>query len=71
MRAGNPALEGALQKKSITVFPMFGEPYEVDIDEARGGHGGGDPVLLNDIFGCRSRPVQPRGFPCRRRDVQS
>ncbi len=48
---GNPALEGALQKKSITVFPMFGEPYEVDIDEGAGGHGGGDPVLLNDIFG--------------------
>ncbi|NLN47062.1 MAG: Gfo/Idh/MocA family oxidoreductase [Clostridiaceae bacterium] len=48
---GNPALEGALEKKSITVFPMFGEPYEVDIDEGAGGHGGGDPVLLNDIFG--------------------
>lgn len=48
---GNPALEGAVQKKSISVFPMFGEPYEVEIQDGIGSHGGGDPVLLNDIFG--------------------
>ena len=30
---------------------MLGEPYEVPIEEAKGGHGGGDPILLNDIFG--------------------
>lgn len=48
---GNAAMEGALKQKSITVFPMFGEPYEVPVQEAEGGHGGGDPVLLNDIFG--------------------
>lgn len=48
---GNPVMEGAVERKSITVFPMFGEPYEVDIVESEGGHGGGDPVLLNDIFG--------------------
>lgn len=29
---------------SIDRTHLFGEPYE-------GGHGGGDPVLLNDIFG--------------------
>jgi len=54
---GDPSLEGAVRKKSITVFPMFGEPYEVAIDEGEGGHGGGDPVLLNDIFGT---PVEDR-----------
>jgi len=43
--------EGALQKKSIKVIPMFGEAYDVDIPEGVGGHGGGDPILLNDIFG--------------------
>ncbi|MBP7402210.1 MAG: Gfo/Idh/MocA family oxidoreductase [Clostridia bacterium] len=48
---GSPSMEGAVEKKSITVFPMFGEPYEVPIDEGVGGHGGGDSVLLNDIFG--------------------
>ena len=30
---------------------MFGEPYEVPLESGEGGHGGGDPVLLNDIFG--------------------
>ncbi|MNJ56540.1 putative oxidoreductase YteT precursor [compost metagenome] len=33
------------------VYPMFGAPYEVKIEEQAGGHGGGDPILLNDIFG--------------------
>lgn len=48
---GKTSAEGALKTKSITVFPMFGEPYEVEVQEAKGGHGGGDPVLLNDLFG--------------------
>ncbi len=48
---GDKALEGAVRQKSIAVFPMFAEPYEVAIDEGIGGHGGGDPVLLNDLFG--------------------
>ena len=30
---------------------MFAPAYEVEIPEMEGGHGGGDPVLLNDIFG--------------------
>ena len=30
---------------------MFGEPYEVEIVEGKGGHGGGDPILLQDLFG--------------------
>ncbi|NMA82267.1 MAG: Gfo/Idh/MocA family oxidoreductase [Epulopiscium sp.] len=48
---GDKALEGAVKQKSITVFPMFAEAYEVEIEEGVGGHGGGDPILLNDIFG--------------------
>lgn len=43
--------EGKAKSKTITVHPMFGAPYTVDIEEGEGGHGGGDPVLLNDIFG--------------------
>ena len=31
--------------------PMFGKPYHVDVEQGVGGHGGGDKVLLNDIFG--------------------
>ena len=49
--AGDKALEGAAKTKSITVFPMFDEPYNVEIPTLEGGHGGGDPILLNDIFG--------------------
>ncbi len=48
---GDVSEEGAVKKKSITVFPMFNAPYAVDIEEGKGGHGGGDPVLLNDLFG--------------------
>ncbi len=48
---GEKADEGALEGKRITVYPMFGKPYEVQVEEREGGHGGGDPVLLNDLFG--------------------
>jgi len=49
--AGDKSNEGALTGMSIRVFPMFGEAYEVEVSKTEGGHGGGDPVLLNDIFG--------------------
>lgn len=49
--------EGAVQAKDITVFPMFDEPYNVPVEEAKGGHGGGDPVMLNDLFG---QPTEDR-----------
>ncbi|MGG1877099.1 Gfo/Idh/MocA family oxidoreductase [Paenibacillus cisolokensis] len=48
---GDKKLEGALKGKSLQVLPMFGAPYEVQVEEKEGGHGGGDPVLLNDLFG--------------------
>jgi predicted dehydrogenase len=48
---GEAAAEGATKTKRITVFPMWGEPYDVDIPEGIGGHGGGDSVMLEDIFG--------------------
>ena len=48
---GDKANEGALKSKKIMVYPMFGAPYEAEVTEGKGGHGGGDPVLLNDISG--------------------
>jgi len=42
---------GRAERKELTVFPMHEPPYAVELEEAEGGHGGGDPVLLNDIFG--------------------
>lgn len=47
---GNQSAEGAVIGKEIVVYPMFGESYKVDIVEGKGGHGGGDPVLLADLF---------------------
>jgi predicted dehydrogenase len=34
-----------------TIFPHFGEPYEVEIWTSGGGHGGGDTRILEDLFG--------------------
>ncbi|MBP1962834.1 Gfo/Idh/MocA family protein [Paenibacillus aceris] len=48
---GDKALEGAIKNKEIRMFPMFDKPYEVEVVSGVGGHGGGDPVLLSDIFG--------------------
>ena len=48
---GKHEAEGLVKGKKLTVYPMFAEPYIVDIPEGEGGHGGGDPVLLQDIFG--------------------
>ncbi|MFN2131373.1 MAG: Gfo/Idh/MocA family oxidoreductase [Anaerolineae bacterium] len=48
---GEASAEGAARARRITVFPMWGEPYDVEIPEGVGGHGGGDVVMLDDIFG--------------------
>jgi predicted dehydrogenase len=44
--------------KHIWVFPMFGRPYEVEIPEGKGGHGGGDAVMLEQIF-AEQPPADP------------
>ena len=49
--SGDAAGEGVVAGTSIVVYPMFGEPYKVDFEEGKGGHGGGDAVLLRDLFG--------------------
>ena len=48
---GDSKNEGVVNSKSIIVYPLFGKHYEVEIPEGSGAHGGGDKVLLNDIFG--------------------
>jgi predicted dehydrogenase len=48
---GEKGDEGALVGKRLTVKPMFGKPYDVPFETGIGGHGGGDEVMLNDIFG--------------------
>ena len=47
---GDPSEEGVVKGKKLTVYPMFAEPYNVEMEEGIGGHGGGDKVMLCDIF---------------------
>ena len=51
--SGDGTVQGAFQSEgtSIRIYPHFGTPYEVEVEEGHGGHGGGDAVMLNDIFG--------------------
>jgi len=51
--AGQSSEEMAAQmhwENRLIVHPMFGDPYEVDIPEAKGSHGGGDPLIQQQIF---------------------
>ncbi len=43
-------IQGGVEKTSIVVYPLFEKPYMVDIEKGQGGHGGGDPVLLEDVL---------------------
>jgi len=45
------ASQHAGTQQSITVFPMFEKPYDVSWQSGKGGgHGGADPILLEQIF---------------------
>ena len=44
------ASKGAFKTARITVCPMFAAPYEVDVPSGDGGHGGADPVMLEQMF---------------------
>lgn len=44
------ASTGPFTSTHIRAYPMFGAPYEVEIPASSGGHGGADPVLLEQLF---------------------
>lgn len=48
---GDQSLEGCLERRTILLRPLFEAPREVEIEESKGAHGGGDNVLLQDLFG--------------------
>ncbi|AHF90350.1 dehydrogenase [Opitutaceae bacterium TAV5] len=55
---------GRLEARGETpfrIYPHNGPMYEVPVANAVGGHGGADPVLLEDLFG-----AAPPFDPCRR-----
>jgi predicted dehydrogenase len=48
---GDQSLEGSIERRSILLRPLFEPPREVEIEASKGAHGGGDSVLLQDLFG--------------------
>ncbi|KAI1855585.1 hypothetical protein JX265_005988 [Neoarthrinium moseri] len=48
---GDQAKEGSIEKTSLVLRPLFEKPQEIEIPAGVGAHGGGDTVLLNDLFG--------------------
>ncbi len=48
---GDQAAEGSLERRTILLRPLLEKPREIEIGESKGAHGGGDSVLLNDLFG--------------------
>jgi predicted dehydrogenase len=44
------ASKGAFKGVRMRVFPMFGQGYEIDAPTGDGGHGGADPVMLEQLF---------------------
>lgn len=46
----NGASKGSFKTSRIRVFPHFANSYEIPIPQGEGGHGGADPVLLEQLF---------------------
>ena len=44
------ASKGTFKTTRIRVYPMFGQAYDVNVPVGEGGHGGADPVLLEQLF---------------------
>lgn len=47
---GDQAKEGSIEKTTLLLRPLLGKPEEIAIPEGVGAHGGGDTVLLADLF---------------------
>ncbi|TPX08009.1 uncharacterized protein E0L32_010340 [Thyridium curvatum] len=43
-------IQGGVEQTTIVVYPLWDKPYVVDVVKGEGGHGGGDPVLLEDVL---------------------
>jgi predicted dehydrogenase len=48
---GEQKLEGAADEIKLTLHRLFEPPQDIEIVTGEGGHGGGDPELLKDLFG--------------------
>jgi predicted dehydrogenase len=50
---GDGTTQGGFEAEGtdIIIYPHFKTPYDVEIEKATGGHGGGDDRLVEDLFG--------------------
>jgi predicted dehydrogenase len=50
--SGDGSVPGELvpEGTKLKVYPHFERGYEVEVWQSKGGHGGGDPILLGDLF---------------------
>jgi hypothetical protein len=53
---------GEFRSVRLTTQKMFESPQEIAVDEGLGGHGGADPLLLDDLF----NPLAPAKDPLNR-----
>lgn len=60
--SGDEGVPGLFVKEAtaIRVFPQFGRPYAPPVREGEGGHGGGDTLLVADLFAA-APPPDPLG----------
>ena len=67
--SGDGTVPGELErgKTTITLIPAFASPQEIEPHSGEGGHGGGDPVLLRDIFDADA-PADPLRRKASQRD---
>ena len=51
--SGDGSVQGAIVMENtyIKVYPLFKTAYSIEVRTGKGEHGGGDLVMLNDIFG--------------------
>jgi hypothetical protein len=56
--SGDGTVPGAIEKEGsyIRIYPLRSPAYEVELWTGEGGHGGGDPILLDDIFSPEKKP---------------
>lgn len=44
------ASKGSFRSARLRAYPMFGQAYDVEVPLGEGGHGGADPILLEQLF---------------------
>ena len=67
--SGDGSIPGELSKGkvAVTYIPEFSEPQVIEPRTGKGGHGGGDPVLLADVFDPNA-PADPLRRKANQRD---